>query len=469
MLFQRQRRARPDTRLSERLSAGPAGSPERKTSGSPEQRLTKMLSQPLTVDEVGPPRLLAQSVTVGCVLIVGLIVWAGVAEIRETALAQGQVMPAGSVNLIQHLEGGIVAEVVVGNGDIVEEGQTLIRLESAGAEAELEQLRARAASLALESARLRAFVTGRPADFSAGDRHLDLAADQAAILEIQNEARRDQRAVLLSRISQREAQAAALKIQQESLEAQIAFLEEEREIQRKLFEKGLVSRIEFLGTERGVIKTRGEIAGVIGKLAAARAAVQEARDELAELDSGLRNAALEEIGEVNSELAQVREAQARLIDRVGRLEIAAPERGIVKGLTVNTIGGVIGPGETILEIVPLDDLLVAEVRISPRDIGHLNPGQEAQVRVSSYDVTRFGSVDGRLKQLSASTFEDEEGEPYYKGVVELAQAHVGGESGRNLILPGMVVDVAINTGSKTLLHYLLRPVSRGLDGAFRER
>ena len=175
------------------------------------------------------------------------------------------------------------------------------------------------------------------------------------------------------------------------------------------------------------------------------------------------------MGSVTGELAQVRETIAKLQDRVRRLDITAPTRGIVKGLTTRTIGAVIGPGELIVEIVPLDDVLVAEVRISPRDIGHLRIGQSANVKVTTYDPARFGVVEGRLKRVSASTFKDEEGEPFYKGIIELSQAFVGSDPDRNPVLPGMVVDADIVTGSKSLMQYLLKPVYRGLDSAFRER
>jgi HlyD family secretion protein/adhesin transport system membrane fusion protein len=443
--------------------------PSPSTPAKPERSLTKLLSEPLILEEMGPPRIMTQFVGVASVLLAGLLLWSALTEIRETALAQGQVIPAGSVHSVQHLEGGIIAEIPIEEGDIVEAGQVLVSLESAGAEAELEQLRARSASLALLAERLRAFVLERTPDFSVADQFPGLIADQHAILEMQNEARDNQRAVLLSRVDQRRAQAEALADQRASLEKQLVLLEEEAQLQRDLLDKGLVSRVAYLETERTVTRTRGEFAAVISEMASAGAAEREAHGNLAELDSSLRNEALKEMGKVTAELAQVREAMAKLEDRVNRLQITAPARGIVKGLAATTIGGVLASGETVMEIIPFDDSLVAEVRISPRDVGHLRVGQDAQIKVSTFDVARFGSVDGQLKQVSASTFEDEQGDPYYKGIVELGQNHVGRNPALNVITPGMVVDVAINTGSKSLLAYLLRPVYRGLDGAFHER
>lgn len=435
----------------------------------PDRRLAKLLSQPLILEESGPPRLLTNLVRVIGLLMVGLIAWAGISEIRETALAQGQVIPTGSVHRVQHLEGGIIAEILTDDGEIVDRGQTLIRFESASAHSELEQLRAREAALALRAERLRAFVNDREPDLSIGEEYADLIADQQAIFDMQVEARDSQRKVLEARIDQEQAKLAALAEQRTSLERQLELIEEERAMRADLLEKSLVSRVEYLESERTLSRTRGELAKVIGEQAAATAATREAQDRLRELDADLRNKALEEMGKVTSELAEVRESLANLEDRVRRLEVRAPVRGIVKGLSVHTVGAVVAPGEPVMEIVPYDEALVAEVHISPRDVGHLAVGQEARVEISTYDVTRYGPVEGVLKKISASTFEDKDGEPYYKGIVELASHHVGNDPEANLILPGMVVDVSINTGSKSLLQYLLKPVYRGFNHAFTER
>jgi len=434
-----------------------------------QDRLIKFLSQPLLLEESGPPRVLSQLLIVITVLVGGLIGFAAFTNISETAVTQGQVKPAGSVNLVQHLEGGIVAEILVEDGQIVDQGQTLIRLKKAGPLAEFDQMRAREASLALRAERLRAFVLDRTPDFSAGGDHPDLLADQQAILELQIEARESQRRVIHSRIEQRQAQLEALAEQKQNLKEQTAILKEQLGMRAKLLKKGLVSRVVYLESQRSLSRTQGELASVVGRITEAHAALGEARNSLLELDANLRNEALDEMGTVTGELAQVREAIAKLKDRVQRLEVSAPTRGVVKGLTTRTIGAVISPGAPIMEIVPIDDVLVAEVRISPRDVGHLRPGLEAEVKITTYDMARFGTVEGRLKRVSASTFEDEQGDPFYKGVIELSQAYVGNDPDYNPIRPGMVVNADIITGSKTLLQYLLKPVYRGLSSAFRER
>jgi len=483
------------------------------SAGAPNQdRLVRFLSQPLLLEEAGPPRVLVQLLGVVSLLVVGLIGFAAFTDISESAVVQGQVIPAGSVNLVQHLEGGIIAEIHVEEGAIVERGDKLVTLEGVAAEGELDQTRAREASLALRAERLRAFVLDRmpyfipqeaiaePApepsaeavlkdlepdvrkqliDLRMGERRARLAAlgeaypelaeDQSSILGFQIQARDSQRKVIQSRIQQRRAQLDALVEQKSSLKEQVAIINEQVTMRKNLLKKGLVSRVVYLETARALSKVQGELASLVGQEMQTRATLGEAQNSLLELDAKLRNEALDEMGSVTAELAQVREALTKLQDRFKRLVILAPTRGIVKGFTTRTLGAVIGPGEQVLEVVPLDDMLVAEVRISPRDVGHLRQGQLANIKVTTYDAARFGVVEGRLKRVSASTFEDERGEPFFKGIIELNQSYVGSDPNKNPILPGMVVDADIVTGSKSLLQYLLKPVYRGLNSAFRER
>ena len=172
---------------------------------------------------------------------------------------------------------------------------------------------------------------------------------------------------------------------------------------------------------------------------------------------------------MTAELAEVEEALRDLRDRVERLEVRAPVRGVVNALAVHSVNAVIQPGQELLEIVPMADELVVEARVMPHDIGHVEEGQAADIRVSSYDFARFGAVLGVVRQLSASTYLDENLQPYYRAVIALDQDHVGDQPGVNRIIPGMTVEADIKTGSKTILDYLLRPVSRGLSSAFQER
>jgi HlyD family secretion protein/adhesin transport system membrane fusion protein len=432
-------------------------------------KLARHLSRPLILEEAGPPRILAQLLIILSVTIGVGGVWAAITEITETAIAHGQIMPAGSLHHVEHLEGGIVAEVLVEEGEVVASGQTLMRLRSSEARAELERQRAREASLSLRAERLRAFVLDRDPDFSAGRNFSGLVADQQAILDLQREARESQRTVLLSRIDQRRVELDGLEERKQNLDAQIDITTEQVGMRRNLVKKGLDSRVNLLDSERKLTEIRGDLLGVMGEISRTREALHEAEGALAELDAKIRNDALNEMGDVTGELAEVRESLSRLEDRVARLEVKAPVAGVVNGLSTRTIGSVVAPGEVLLEIVPIEETLIAEVQILPHDIGHLSIGQAARVKVTSYDVAQFGALDGKLSHISASTFQDEAGEPFFKGVIELSQAYIGGGAERHPVLPGMVVDVDISTGRKTLLQYLLKPLYRAFDRSFTER
>ena len=342
-------------------------------------------------------------------------------------------------------------------------------MDGATAVSEFEQARAREASLALRAERLRAFVMDREPDFTVGQDFPDLVKDQQAILDLQIESQDSQKKVLRSRITQRKAELKTMREQEKTLKKQVEIIDEQAHMRRRLLEKGLVSRVVALETERALTEAQGDLASVLGRMVETRAAIGEAQNSLLELNAKLRNEALGEMGKVTAELAQVRQSTSQLRDRTKRLVVISPSRGVVKGLATRTVGGVIGPGETLMEIVPLDDVLVAEVRIAPRDIGHLRVGQPARVKVTTFDLSRFGAIEGSLKHLSATTFQDQNKDPYYKGTIELSQNYVGTVPEQNRITAGMVVDADIITGEKTLLDYLLRPVYRGLQGAFHER
>lgn len=452
------------------VTAEKSGQDTRATArAGPGKKLVRFLSQPLILEEAGPPRVLIHLLVLLSILIGGFVFWAAVTELRETAAVTGQVAPAGSVQTIQHLEGGIIAEFFVEQGEIVEAGQPLLRLESAAAISELEQIRAREAAFALKAERLRAFVSGGEPDFSIGSGRRDMVADQREILDLQLEARSSQQAVLQSRVEQREAELQSLRQQAGNLLTQTDIIKQQVDMRRDLVDRGLVSRVVYLDTERAYSQALGELSSVQGNITKTREALNEARESLVELASKLNSEAVDEMGAVGAELAQVREQKAKLRDRVRRLNVTSPVKGVVKGLATRTVGSVAGAGEVLLEIVPIEDDMVAEVRIDPKDIGHLEVGQEAQVKVTTYDVSRLGSIDGTLRHISASTFQNEHGEYYYKGTIALAQNHVGRNPQQNIVLPGMVVDADINTGAKSLLRYLLRPVFRSLDTAFSER
>ncbi len=435
-----------------------------------DQTYVKFLSRSALLQEATPPSLIRNSIVLIAAFLGGFLIWAGIAKFDEKTVAPGEILPINFVQPVQHLEGGIVAGVLVQDGDIVTRGQPLVLLDETAPKAELDSIRARYAALSLQAERLRAFSLSRKADFSRYENSYPaLVEDHANILETQIAAREAQIAVINAELESLQQEKIGLEEQEQVLIRQVALVQEEADLRRELLEKGLTSRVVYLATQRELNRTKGDKSDVISRLARNQASMAEANGRILELEARLRNDALNEMGRVVSEQAQVKEQLARLQDRVSRLSITAPVSGKVKGLTVTSIGAVVSPGDVVAEIVPDREEFVAEVRISPKDIGHLAIGKEALVKIETYNFARLGGIKGNLTHISATSFRDEEGRPYFRGLVKLDQDYVGPDPRSNRITPGMTLSADIKTGDKTLLGYLTRPVYNSLSTAFSER
>jgi len=428
------------------------------------------LSKPELLEEVGPPRFLRTILFLVALSVFGSGAWASIAKIKETTNATGEVVPTGSVHVIQHLEGGIIGGIMVAEGDLVERGQVLVRLDPTPVLADLEASSIRRIGLKLKAERLWAFADNRPAKyFQVPPRFAHLAADQQAILEQQTRAREERKHVLRLKGEQRKVELNILLSEAGKLRREVAILSKQRVMQEKLLAEKLVSNVVYFNTLREANAVSGELDEVVEKAARARNAISEASAKIAELEAGLRDEALHEMGTIRAELAEVEQTIVQAQDRVRRLDIFAPVRGIVQELTANTVGGVIAPGSPLAKVVPVEDELIVEARISPIDVGHVKIGDKATVKITTYDFARFGAIDGIVKKISPTTFKDQDGTVYYKAKIRLGKNHVGDQPDGNLILPGMVAEVAILAGERSVLRYLLRPIYQSLDTAMTER
>ena len=434
------------------------------------RRMARYLSHAVLLEEGGISVFVRSAMVMLSVGFLALIAWSATTEIKETAITFGQVMPTSAVNKIQHLEGGIIEEIMVRDGDLVEKGQVLLRLKADGAQAELSQTETRLGNLQLEAERFRALAEGREPDFTIlHERYPELAQNQEEIYRIQTELDANQNEILQVQIKERNAELAQLSEQEATLRKSVDLLSQEVTMRRSLYEQGLNSKVLFLNIQRELNEAQGNLSGVVAEQARARETIAEAKLRLNELEKSQREESITELGRLGGEIAQAREALRKLRDRVARLEIVAPTRGYIKGLQFTTIGGVIAPAQVVMELVPIDDVLIAETRISTEDIGHVHLGQPVTVKVSAFDFIRYGGIEGELVSISASTFVDEEGRPYYKGKVALEADAVGEGASAQKIIPGMTVQADIQTGERTLLQYLLKPVYVSLDQAFSER
>ena len=435
-----------------------------------DARQMRHLSQPVILEEVGPPRIVRALLLLLSLTVFGFIGWSAVTQLKETTKASGEVVPSGSVMAIQHLEGGIIREIFVRDGNVVNAGDTLVRLDATASLAQLEEMKARSVSLEIRHERLLAFAEAREPDFSkTPERYIALADGERGILRQQKDALAQEAGVLRSQARQRNSELAVLQSELRKMADRVRILGAQKDLRERLAAKGLVSKLVYLQTLEQYQTASGEMEEIRGKIVSARNAIEEADNKISQLQSQRRNEALEEAGRVAGDLASVHETIRRLEDRVTRLDIRAPVRGIVKGMATNTVGGVIPPGGLVTEIVPVDEELIVEAKISPADIGHISIGQKATVKVTTFDFARFGAIDGTVSKISASTFKDRENNVYYKAEVKLDHKYVGTDPKQNRVLPGMVTEIDINTGERSVLRYLLRPIFQSLDVALSER
>lgn len=429
------------------------------------------LSQSIQLEENQLPRKSRLSILSVSLMLGGFIAWAAVTPIEEVAVTQGQIIPTALIKSVQHLEGGIIKTLLVKEGDFVKENQLLLTLDGKSSESELGTLTIKEKSLKVRAERLRAFGLNSQPDFEIYRSELpQIVADQESVYKIQIKNREDQRAVVEKQLEQRKAQLAIQLGQEHDLREQMDVIKQERDVNKTLFEKRLLTGSKYRESEENLAKVRKDLNQVINQSQQTREEIGEKENELLKIDTVFRNEALKELGEVSSELSQTTEAKNKLFDRVERLDIKAPATGIIKGLKNNTLTGIIQPGAEIMQIVPIDALEV-EAEVRPQDIGNVRPGQSVNVKISAYDYARFGGITGTLRAISASTFMKENtpnSQPYYKAYITLSQYYVGKNAEMNHISPGMTVQADIDTGKKTLLHYLIKPIYNAVDGAFRE-
>ncbi|MBF0454370.1 MAG: HlyD family type I secretion periplasmic adaptor subunit [Magnetococcales bacterium] len=445
--------------------------PEEVTKLKQGAKLDRFLSQSVILEESGLSTLVRASILLVAMVLTVFLIWASHSTIDEMASTTGQVIPNSPIQVIQHLEGGIIEQIYIQEGQIVKKGGLIARLSPKSAQAELNQMRARQASLTAQKIRLTALIEGVNADFSSLSGEYDnIVLGQVRLLNAQRVNFENQIDVYQTRIERIEARLENLLDQQASLNKQVAFTQQEMTVREQGYAKGLMSRLTVISAQRDKTRVESELVRIIGQIAGARKDLSEATSELDGLVDTTREDSYRELSAITGELSQITEGMARLKDRVARLLVYSPVWGIVKGLQVETIGGVLIPGSVITDIIPLDATRRVETKISTRDVGHVRIGQGVTVKVTTFDFARYGGISGILESISPTTFSDPSGgEAFYKGIVRLEKSYVGGDPNSNQVLPGMTVQADIHTGAKTLMEYLLKPIYASVNKSFRER
>ncbi|UVE18760.1 HlyD family type I secretion periplasmic adaptor subunit [Pseudomonas sp. LS44] len=400
-----------------------------------------------------------------------LVGWAHFAVIDEVTRGEGKAIPSSKLQKIQNLEGGIVSELFVREGQVVEIGAPLLRLDATRFESNVGETEADRLAMFLRVERLSAEVEDR--DLQISEQVIRSAPSQAASEQALFVSRRqqlhDEVAGLQEQLVQRQQELREFASKQEQFRNSLKLLRQEIAISEPLVAEGAISPVEVLRLKRAEVESRGQLDATGLAIPRAESAIKEVQRKIDETRGRFRSEALGQLNEARTDLSKAEATGKALEDRVNRTLVTSPVRGIVKQLLVNTIGGVIQPGSDLVEIVPLDDTLLVEARIRPQDIAFLHPGQKAMVKFTAYDYTIYGGLAADLEQIGADTITDDEGNSFYLIKLRTQKSHLGSEEQPLLIIPGMIASVDIMTGKKSILSYLLKPIIRARAEALHER
>ncbi len=408
------------------------------------------------------------------VAVAWAIIWASFAEIDERTRAEGQIVPSNRVQVVQNLEGGIVSAILVKEGDVVKKGDVLVRIENKGFASSYGESKLKLNELGAKYLRLDAEAYNK--EFTIDKKtYKDNPEMQKAIafeksLYDSNKAQFKQSLQILEeQLNQRKSELRELSGKIKQLQSSYSLMNNELDIMRPLVKRGLVSQVEFLQSKRQASQIRGELTSAKLSVPRIKSTISETEKKIKETKLAFVNKAKAELNEVSAEMDRINETQTSLADRVDRTEVRSPVNGTVSRLMINTISGVIKPGEEIAEVVPIDDALIAEVKVNPKDVAFLRYDLEAMVKFTAYDFSIYGGLKGRVTNIGADTITNEKGQSYYLVRISMAQNHLGSKEHPLPIRTGMVVSADILTGKKTVLDYLLKPILKAKQNALSER
>ena len=420
----------------------------------------------------GPPAYSHVVVWGTLAFVIAFIAWAAYANIGETTVGDGKVIPSSQIQVVQNLEGGIVSDIKVKVGDVVRKNQVLMLIDDTRYASSFQENKAKNDALTAKIARLRAEVSGTPFDLSQRFRkeNPDLAERELSLYRSRQAEFSANTAVFRQQTGQLTQELKEKRSRLTQITTSLEFLDKELTMSRPLVKQGAMSEVELLRLERQANDLKGELESTKITIPRLEAAVAEAKNKLESYVAKFRADALAELNQVRAEQEGTAATGVALKDRVARAVVRSPVNGTIKSVKVTTIGGVVQPGSELLEIVPLEDSLLIEARVKPRDIAFLRPGQKALVKITAYDFSIYGGFPAKLENISADSITDEKkGESFYLVQVRTT-SNVPARSDKSLaIIPGMTATVHIQTGEKTFLQYLLKPIIKTKEMAFRER
>jgi len=378
------------------------------------------------------------------------IAWASVSRIDEVTRGEGKVIPSRQLQVLQSLDGGVVSEISVHEGDVVEPDQVLLTIDQTRFVSSVRENRAQILALQAKAARLRALAENVPFVLPPELVKEDpkTAAEERRLYESRRDVYETNRSIARQQVSQRQQELAEARARYAQAARLYDLSSQELQVTRPLIGTGAVSEVELLRLERDASRFRGERDMAGAQISRIQSAISEASHKVEEVALAFRNESGKELADVMARLNSLSEGSVGLADKVERAVLRSPVKGTVKRLLVNTVGGVVQPGKDIVEVVPLEDTLLLEARVQPRDIAFLHPGQNAMVKLTAYDFAIYGGLEGVLEHIGADTVVDEKGNAFYTVRVRTNRP----ELGSNLpIIPGMMAEVDIITGEKSIL------------------
>ena len=403
--------------------------------------------------------------------VVAFVSWTSIATVDEVTRASGKIIPSHQIQKVQYLEGGTVTEILIREGDFVKKGQPLIKIDSTGFTTKFQENKIKLSELRAKGARLKAQIKGKNISFEAQIKKEfpDIVREETSLFKSSVAQLQHKIDILKEQLKQRESEIKEAKNRRGELARRYELISKEIKLTKPLVDKRLVSEVEFLKLKRQASEIEGDLDASKLSIPRLQSKINEAKKSIKEARLGFSNKAKKEYNEVISEIARIEQTEALLKGKVYKAVLRSPVDGTVKQLLANTVGGVVHPGRDVLEIVPLEDSLIAEVNIRPSDIAYLHNDQEAIVKFSAYDFSIYGGLHGKIIHISADTITNEKGESYYLVRVVTEKSFLGIAGKPLKIMAGMTVTVDILTGKKTILDYIMKPILKAKHNALRER
>ncbi len=409
---------------------------------------------------------------IGLFVVIWLVIWAYNAKIDSLTRGEGKVIPSNKVQIIQNLEGGIVSEILVEEGDTVKKGDVLVKIDDTGFLSTYSESILRFNELQAKAIRL--FAESTDGEFNVPENlsksSPELVRHEYSLYKTNKEQLDNNIAIYIGRLEQKENELKEAKSKLMQLIANYELISKEVALNKPLVDKGIVSEVEFLQLQRQQNSIKGEMDSIKLSIPRLLSVINEQKNNIKEVKLNFSNKAKEQYNETKAEMERLRSLNVAREDKVNRTMVRSPVNGTIKQLLINTIGGVVKPGMDIVEIVPTQDNLLIEAKVRPADIAFLYPGQRAIVKFSAYDFAIYGSLEGTLTHISADTIIDNiDKQSYYQVRIKTDKNYLGNDNKKLYVMVGMTVSVDIKTGKKSVLDYILKPILRARENVLSER